>query len=156
MPSITLPVKEAPAITMPPESLPDHILTPRERAWDTLRWLEAHPQQWNQGAWAEWHTSGLFRRRTYFRGCFASITCLRAGLTILGGAMVDSVEAPELASHPMVHTSGPREGMIHVKHAAAAFYNLGEATMEKLVHPDNSMVLLKWHVLNIFGYEPSV
>lgn len=125
--------------------------------WDTIHWIEAHPKQWRQGIWAEWHTEGLFlNRRRVFRGCFASITCLRAGLTILDGAMVDSLEAPELASHPMVHDSGPREGLIHVSHAAAAFYNLGEQTMDKLVWGGNSLPEIKAHARNIFGADPTV
>lgn len=94
--------------------------------------------------------------RRYFQGCYVTLTCLRAGLTIHPECLVDSREAPELASHPAVFTSGQHEGMIHVEAAAAAFYNVGHATIDKLSCATNSLAMLKWHVGNIFGADPTV
>lgn len=58
-------------------TLPDATLTPAERAWDAIGYMEAHPDEVNMECWGEVQEDG----RTI--GCFAHHVVKRAGLEFI-------------------------------------------------------------------------
>jgi hypothetical protein len=58
--------------------LPDPTITPAERAWATVAYLEAHPGEWDQ------HNYGEFKRDGSTIGCFAHHLVKNAGYTTFG------------------------------------------------------------------------
>jgi hypothetical protein len=57
------------------ESLPDAALTPAERAWDAIAYMEAHPDEVNLESWGAVHPDD--ESRTV--GCFAHHVVKQAG-----------------------------------------------------------------------------
>jgi hypothetical protein len=72
------PLAAAPAVDV--SALPDATLTPRERAWSTLWYLENHPDQWDQRTFGRF-VSG---QRVETVGCFAHHLCKAAGYETFG------------------------------------------------------------------------
>lgn len=117
-------------------------MTPKERALDALEWIQANPKHWAQNVWVQGmtYTDGS----TYFRGCFATVTCLRAGLTVVDPCYALAYTLPELA--PLA-----RDGRVHVFHATQYFYRLDEPTTARLTNAMNNLDGLKAQVASIFG-----
>lgn len=73
-----VPVVGAPTIDI--ATLPDATLTPNERAWTTLWYIESHRNEWDQS------TFGMFtdKSQTATVGCFAHHLCKTAGYERFG------------------------------------------------------------------------
>lgn len=146
------PRKSPPPIN--PAEFPNPRVNATDRAWDVLHFIEKHPRLWKQSSWgSRIKTRPLLRPwriDEHFAGCFATLTCLRAGYEVEMLQYIDVETVPHLRTYT---DFGPEGRWVHVSIVAADLYGIGLKTAEKLFDCNNTLPDLKKHVRNIFGAD---